>query len=149
MSNNRWLMNNELESSLYGRGFQTVGRPPPPKALLVLWWGGVVCMRNILILNEMWKPRWNIFFGRHFAWLKYLTYHSVVPVLAANCTQHILSPAEVRKVCCSLFELYVKSVTLILLGWRRAWSSWNILRGGSAIYKCLGTSSIRREAVVA
>jgi hypothetical protein len=32
-----------------------------------------------------------------FAWLKYFTYHSV-PVLAPNYKQHILSPANVRKV---------------------------------------------------
>jgi hypothetical protein len=44
-------------------------------------------------------------FKRHFAWLKYFTYH-LVPVLAPNCKQHILSPAEVRKVRYSLVKLH-------------------------------------------
>jgi len=39
--------------------------------------------------------RYNIYFGRHFAWLKYFTYH-LVPVLAPNYKQHILSPAKVK-----------------------------------------------------
>jgi hypothetical protein len=55
---------------------------------------------------------------RHFALLKYFTYH-LVPVLAPNYKQHILSSAEVRKVCCSLAELYV----------RRSVKSMNILKG--------------------
>jgi hypothetical protein len=48
--------------------------------------------------------RWNIYFDRHFGWLKYFTYR-LGPVLAPNYKQHILSPAEVRKVCYSLAEL--------------------------------------------
>jgi hypothetical protein len=48
----------------------------------------VVCMRDILILNELWAK------DLHFFWLEYFTYHSV-PVLAQNYKQHILSPAEV------------------------------------------------------
>jgi hypothetical protein len=35
----------------------------------------------------------NIYFGRHFACLKYFTYH-LVPVLAPNYKQNILSPAK-------------------------------------------------------
>jgi hypothetical protein len=43
--------------------------------------------------------RQNIYFGRHFAWLKYFTYHlQLVPVLAPNCKQHILWPAKVIKI---------------------------------------------------
>jgi hypothetical protein len=45
--------------------------------------------------------RKNIYFGRHFAWLKYFTY-DFVPVLAPNYKQQILSPSKVVKVCCSL-----------------------------------------------
>jgi hypothetical protein len=45
-----------------------------------------------------------IYIGRQFAWLKHFTYH-LVPVLALNCKQHILSSAKVRKVCYSLAEL--------------------------------------------
>jgi hypothetical protein len=51
------------------------------------------------------------------AWFKHFTYH-LVPVLARNHKQHILSPAEVRKVRYSLAELYVRSVYLNLFGWR-------------------------------
>jgi hypothetical protein len=60
-----------------------------------------------------------IYFGNRFAWLKYFPYH-LVPVLAPNYKQHILSPAEVRNVCYSLAELYVMSIYFNLLGWR--WS---------------------------
>jgi hypothetical protein len=42
-----------------------------------------------------------MYFGRHFAWLKYFAYH-LVPVLAPNYKLHILSPANARKVCYSL-----------------------------------------------
>jgi hypothetical protein len=52
-----------------------------------------------------------IYFGRHFDWLKYFTYHSVT-VLAPNYKQHILSPAEVRKDCYSLAELFVKCLNV-------------------------------------
>jgi hypothetical protein len=46
----------------------------------------------------------NIYINRHIAWLKYFTYR-LVPVLAPNYKLHILSLAEVRKVCYSLAEL--------------------------------------------
>jgi hypothetical protein len=57
-------------------------------------------MRDILILNEVWAQG-NFFpFGRHFAWLKYLTYLLVL-VLAANFKQHILQPATVSSLSVS------------------------------------------------
>jgi phage FluMu gp28-like protein len=59
----------------------------------------------------------NIYFGKDFAWLKYFTCLSV-SVQAPNYNQHILSPAEVRKVCYSLAELYVIFVYLNLFGCR-------------------------------
>jgi hypothetical protein len=41
-----------------------------------------------------------MYFGRHFAWLKCFTYRLLlVPVLAPNYKQRILSPAKGRKVC--------------------------------------------------
>jgi hypothetical protein len=55
----------------------------------------------------------NIYFDRHFAWLTYFTY-DLVPVLAPNYNQHILSPAKLRKVRYSLAELHVKYVYLNL-----------------------------------
>jgi hypothetical protein len=84
---------------------------PAKGALFVLWGTRVVCTRGIFILNEIWAQDKNIYFGKHFDWLKYFTYHLVL-VLAPNYKQHILSPAEVRKVFYSLSELYVKSVYL-------------------------------------
>jgi hypothetical protein len=47
-----------------------VGRPPAG-ALLVLCVGGGAsfCMRDILILTEIWAQ--DKYFGRQFAWLKY------------------------------------------------------------------------------
>jgi hypothetical protein len=84
--------------------------------------------------------RWNIYFARHFAWLKYFTYR-LVPILAPNYKQHILSPAKVRKVWYWLAELYVRSVCLNLFGWREVWHLWNILKEGAS-YKSLGTSEL-------
>jgi hypothetical protein len=60
-----------------------------------------------------------IYIFRHFAWMAYFTYH-LVPVLAPNCKQHILSSAKLRKVCYSLAELYVTYVYVNLLGCRGA-----------------------------
>jgi hypothetical protein len=48
-------------------------------------------------------------------WLKYSTYQ-LVPVLASNYKQHILSSAKVKKVCYSLAEFCVKSVYLDVEG---------------------------------
>jgi hypothetical protein len=67
-------------------------------------------MRDIFILNEIWVQG-KIHYDRHFAWLKYFT-NRLVPVLAPNYKQHILSPAEVRT------ELYVKCVYLNVFGWK-------------------------------
>jgi hypothetical protein len=67
-------------------------------------------MWGIFIFNEI-RAQGEIYFGRHFSWLKYFTYHSV-PVLAPNYKQHILSPATVRELCYSLVEIYVRSVYL-------------------------------------
>lgn len=51
--------------------------------------------------------------------LKYFSYHLLlVPMLTPNHKQPKLSPANVRKVCLSLDELYVKSVYLHLFWWR-------------------------------
>jgi hypothetical protein len=44
-------------------------------------------------------------------------YLPLVPVLAPNYKQHILSTAKLRKACYSLPELYVKSVYFNLFGW--------------------------------
>jgi hypothetical protein len=43
----------------------------------------------------------SIHFGRHFAWLKYFT-SQLVPVLAENYKQYILSLAKVRKALAEL-----------------------------------------------
>jgi len=51
-------------------------------------------MRDVFILKET-EEQGKIYFGRHFALLKYLTYH-LVPVLAPNYKQHILSLVKVR-----------------------------------------------------
>jgi hypothetical protein len=57
-----------------------------------------------------------IYIGRHFAWLKYVTYLLLLllPVTAPNYKQHILSLDKAIKVCYSLTELYVKYVYLNL-----------------------------------
>jgi hypothetical protein len=75
-------------------------------------------MRDIFILNEIWAQHKTYIF-RHFAWLKYFTYH-LVAVLARNYKQRILSSTKVRKVCYSLAKLYVRSVNLNLFWWMGA-----------------------------
>jgi hypothetical protein len=78
-------------------------------------------MRDIFILNEIWTQDKNVglYLSRHLVWLKRFTHH-LVPVLAPNYVQHILSPAEVRRECYSSAELYVRFVYLNLFGWRGA-----------------------------
>jgi hypothetical protein len=99
----------------------------PPGVQLVLWGGG-----------ERGKM-----FGRHCAWLKYFTYHSVL-VLALNYKQNILSPARVRKVCYSLAELYVISVYLNLFGWWGGGVKFiKYFKGEGARYKSLGTPVVK------
>jgi hypothetical protein len=75
-------------------------------------------MGEVFILNEIWV-KGKVHFDRRFALFKYFIY-SLVPVLAPNYKQHILSPIKVRKVCYSFTELYVKSVYLNLFGWRES-----------------------------
>jgi hypothetical protein len=60
-------------------------------------------MRYIFISNQIWAQDKIYIFTCH-----------LVPVLAPNYKQHILSAAKVRKVCYSSAELYVKSVYLNL-----------------------------------
>jgi hypothetical protein len=95
---------------------------PRRGAVGLLGRGRVVFIRDISALNEIWVKDilYTIYFGRHFAWLKYFTYHTLLlPLLATNYKQHILSPTKVRKVFYSLAELYAKSRYLNLFVWRR------------------------------
>jgi hypothetical protein len=68
--------------------------------------------------------------------LKYLIYQLAVPVVASNYKHQILLPAEFRKVCYSLAEIYVKSVCLNLFGWREEEKFMKHFKGG-ATYKFL------------
>jgi hypothetical protein len=44
------------------------------------------------------SARQDTYFDRHFAWLKYITYHLLlVPILAPNYKVHSLSPAKLEK----------------------------------------------------
>jgi hypothetical protein len=71
------------------------------------------------ILDEMWAQNKIYILDILVGTLKCFTY-PLVPVLAPNYKQHILSPAEVRNECYSLTKLYVKCVYLDLFGWRGA-----------------------------
>jgi hypothetical protein len=95
-----------------------VGRAPQGVPL-VLWGVRVDYMKTYLLLIKCGCKVKYIYLDKHFARLKYCTYR-LVPVLASNYKQHILSPAKVRKVCFSLAELCVKCVYLNLFGWRGA-----------------------------
>jgi hypothetical protein len=107
---------------LYGRGSTTRGVPPSggssgggeflyERDIYLFWTKYGSKIKNIYILVH------TLYFGTHFAWLKYFTHH-LVPVMAPNYNQHIFSPAEDRKVCYSLAELYVRSVYLNVFLWR-------------------------------
>jgi hypothetical protein len=88
-------------------------------------------MRDIFILNEIWVQ------GQIYILtciLKYFTY-CLVPTLAPppDYTQHVLSPSKVRKMCCSLAELYVKCVFEFIWvegGPRRSWNTVKWRGGG-------------------
>jgi hypothetical protein len=86
-----------------------VGHTPCGGAVSPFEGGGASCLYegHTYILNEIWTQDKNTYFGK--AWLKYFTYQ-LLPVLAPNYKQHVLPSAEVRKVCYSVAELYVKSV---------------------------------------
>jgi hypothetical protein len=89
-------------------------------------------MGVIFILNEMWTHDY-VYISRYFAWFKHFTYRLLlVPVLAPNYKQHILSPPKVRKVYL-LAKLYVKSVYLDLFGWRgrEVYETLFLLGGGA------------------
>jgi hypothetical protein len=122
------------------RGSQTVG-PAFWRTVLVLWGARVVCMRGIFILNEIWAQD-KIYFGKHFAWLKYFTYR-LVPVLAPNYKQHILSPAKVIKSMLFISWIVCKMCLFEFIRVERARSSWNTLRVSSS-YKRLGTSGLNK-----
>jgi hypothetical protein len=87
------LRKSALERKTFSQRFSNCGAPPW-WALSVLRGLRVVCMRDVFILKET-EEQGKIYSGRHFARLKYLTYHSV-PVLAPNYKQHILSLVKVR-----------------------------------------------------
>jgi hypothetical protein len=50
--------------------------------------GGSCLYEGLTYFERNMDARWNKYFGRHFAWLKYFAYH-LVPLLAPNCKQHI------------------------------------------------------------
>jgi hypothetical protein len=64
-------------------------------------------------------------------------YSYLVPVLAPNYKQHILSPAKVRKLCFSLAERYVRSVYENVFGWRGGGVGFRETLQGEASYKSL------------
>jgi hypothetical protein len=92
-----------------GRGTQTVGRhPPPPGGRCFPFAGATSLYQGCIYFEQNVDAREPIYFGRHFAGLKYLLYLLLlVPVLAPNDKQQVLSPVKVGKVCYSLAEIYV------------------------------------------
>jgi hypothetical protein len=105
---------------MYTRGSQNVGSaPPPPEGGVGNPLGGASYLYEGHLFLTKYGRKINIYFGKHFAWLNNFTYQ-LVPVLAPNYKQHILSPAKVRKECYSLAEIYVKSVYMNLFErWER------------------------------
>jgi hypothetical protein len=61
--------------------------------------GGSSCLyQRYIYFDRNTDALLSTYFGRHFAWLKYFTYH-LVPILAPNYKHGILSPAEVSFLC--------------------------------------------------
>jgi hypothetical protein len=68
---------------------------PPPRGALLVFGGGASCLyKGHIYFERNMDARKRVYFDRHFAWLKYFTYH-LVPALAPNYKQHILLPAKV------------------------------------------------------
>jgi hypothetical protein len=84
-----------------------------------------------------------ILIGTLLSWNILLIAYHLVPVLAPNYKQHILSPAKVWKVCYSLAELYVRSVYFNLFGGGGA-TFMKYFKGGTSC-KNLGTSAIYKQ----
>jgi hypothetical protein len=69
---------------------------PQPRGALLVICGEARCLYGGHIYFERnMDAKWNIYFGKHFAWLKYFTYH-LAPILVPNCKQHILLLAKVK-----------------------------------------------------
>jgi hypothetical protein len=79
----------------------------------------VVCVKAIFLLNEIWAQDKIYIFVENLPGSNILfNTYQLVPALAPNSKQHILSPVKVRKECHYSAELHVKSVYL------------NLFRGG-------------------
>jgi hypothetical protein len=83
---------------------------PPEGAVGPLVGASCLCEGHI-ILNKIWKQD-KIILAGNFAWFKYFTYH-LVPVLAPNYKQHILSPAKVSFLSVSQHTTNTNEVTLL------------------------------------
>jgi hypothetical protein len=89
-----------------------VGPAPRGRCCWSFRGGAQVCTRDVFIFNEVGAEH-KTYIVRHFAWMTYFAYR-LVPVLAPNHKQHILSSAKLRKVCLN----FVRSIYLNLFGWR-------------------------------
>jgi hypothetical protein len=76
--------------------------PPPSrgKARLVLGRASLLYEGHLFRTKYERKVKY-VYFGRHFAWLKYITYR-LVPVPAPNYKHRTLSPAKVMKIFYSI-----------------------------------------------
>jgi hypothetical protein len=74
-----------------------VGRPPRGRSWSLVKGREFFYERRIYYETNM-GARQNIYFGRHFACLKYFTYR-LVPDWLLTISSTFLSPAKVRKVC--------------------------------------------------
>jgi hypothetical protein len=99
----------------------------------------VVCMRDIYFERNM-AAEWNIYFYKHFVWLKYFTCHLLlVRILALDYKQHVLSPTEFIKVLFISWNL-CQICLFEFIRVKESWRSWRILRGRS--HKSLGASDL-------
>jgi hypothetical protein len=95
-----WSLVEGVLSNVWIRSSETVGLAPPMGGLLVPWGGGLreLFVWGTYLFYTKYGCKVNIYFGRKFVCLKYFTCQ-LVPVLAPNYKQHILSLAKLRKEC--------------------------------------------------
>jgi hypothetical protein len=81
------------------QGFQTTGRTRRGRC----WSFGDASSlyEGHIYFEQNMGSIYDIYLGRHCALFKHFAYYSI-PVLAPNYKQHILTPANVRKICYSL-----------------------------------------------
>jgi hypothetical protein len=88
-----------------------------------LYEGHIYCERNK-------GAKWNIYFGRHFSWLTYFTYHLIVPVLARTTSSKFCRRLKLEKYVIHWLNLKSSLFIWIYSGGGRVKSMKHLKGGG-------------------